>query len=55
LERYEAAYLSEITHFVEAVNTEHSPSPSIIDGLKAQLIADAAAKSLATGQPVSIL
>ena len=55
LERYETAYLSEITHFVESINGGCSPSPSIIDGLKAQLLADAAAKSLTTGQPVSIL
>jgi len=30
------------------------PSPSIVDGLKAQLLADAAALSLKEGQPVRV-
>jgi len=54
LERYEAAYLAEITHFVEAVSKGEAPKPSIEDGLKAQLLADAAALSLEKGQPVSV-
>ncbi|MGJ8628891.1 MAG: inositol 2-dehydrogenase [Sulfitobacter sp.] len=54
LERYEAAYLAEITHFVQAVSNKTTPNPSIEDGLKAQLLADAAALSLEKGQPVSV-
>lgn len=54
LERYEAAYRAEMVHFVEAINAGTVPSPTIVDGLKAQLIADAAALSLSTGQPVSL-
>ncbi|MGB7244286.1 MAG: inositol 2-dehydrogenase [Sulfitobacter sp.] len=54
LERYEAAYLSEIAHFVSAIEDGTTPSPDILDGLRAQLIADAAAQSLASGQPVRI-
>jgi myo-inositol 2-dehydrogenase/D-chiro-inositol 1-dehydrogenase len=54
LERYEAAYLAEMAHFVEAVQKGTSPSPGISDGLKAQLIADAAALSLTEGRPVAI-
>lgn len=54
LERYEAAYLAEITHFVQALMKSEAPNPSIHDGLKAQLLADAATVSLEKGQPVSI-
>jgi len=54
LERYEAAYLAEITHFVTAINAGSKLSPGIDDGLRAQILADAAAKSLETGLPVSV-
>lgn len=54
LERYEAAYLSEIAHFVDAVAKGTAPSPNIADGLRAQVLADAAALSLETGQSVKI-
>ena len=54
LERYEAAYHAEMAHFIEAINAGTCPSPTIADGLKAQLIADAAARSLETGQPVPV-
>lgn len=54
LERYEAAYHAEMTHFIEALTTGKTPTPTITDGLKAQLIADAAAESLKTGQPVAL-
>lgn len=54
LERYEAAYLAEMAHFVDAVTRGTPPSPSIEDGLKAQLLADAAALSLQTGQAVTV-
>lgn len=54
LERYEAAYLAEMAHFVNAVTNDVPLTPTIIDGLKAQHLADAAALSLETGQPVSV-
>ena len=54
LERYEAAYRSEMAHFVHAVQTGTQPSPGIQDGLRAQLLADAAAGSLMSGLPVSV-
>ena len=54
LERYEAAYLAEMAHFVEAMTNGTPPSPSIEDGLRAQLLADAAALSLQTGQAVTV-
>ncbi len=54
LERYEAAYLAEMTGFVEAVATNSAMTPGIQDGLEAQILADAAAQSLETGLPVDL-
>ena len=45
LERYEAAYLAEITHFVQALNRGDAPAPGIADGVAAQKLADAATRS----------
>lgn len=54
LERYEAAYRIEMLRFIEAVQGNTPVSPNINDGLRAQILADAAAQSLASGQPVNI-
>ncbi|WP_300058703.1 inositol 2-dehydrogenase [uncultured Roseobacter sp.] len=54
LERYEAAYLAEMAHFVTAVRNGAPLSPGITDGLRAQLLADAATHSWQTGQPVAL-
>ncbi len=54
LERYEAAYRAEMSHFVECVHNGTPPSPGIHDGLRAQLLADAAARSLESGAPESL-
>jgi len=54
LERYEAAYLAQLSQFVAAFENGATQSPSISDGLQAQLLADAASKSLATGDPVVV-
>ncbi|MEM7295488.1 MAG: Gfo/Idh/MocA family oxidoreductase, partial [Pseudomonadota bacterium] len=54
LERYEAAYRTEMAHFIGALTRGVAPSPSIQDGLRAQLLADAAAKSLETGAAVAL-
>jgi myo-inositol 2-dehydrogenase/D-chiro-inositol 1-dehydrogenase len=54
LERYEAAYLAEMAGFVDAVLAKKAVSPSIHDGLRAQIIADAATQSWQSGQPVSL-
>lgn len=54
LERYEAAYFNELAHFVDALEAGRSPSPNATDGLRAQLIADAAAQSHAEGRPVAV-
>ena len=55
LERYEEAYRLEMAHFIDALNSGQTPSPSASDGLQAQLLADAAAQSLATGLPVQLI
>ena len=54
LERYEAAYAREVAHFIDCVETGKAPSPSIHDGLRAQMLADAATESLQTGAPVRL-
>lgn len=54
LERYEAAYRAEMAHFVAALEGNKSPTPSIEDGLQAQLLADAADQSLKSGAPVDL-
>jgi myo-inositol 2-dehydrogenase/D-chiro-inositol 1-dehydrogenase len=54
LERYAAAYRLEIEAFIDAVEQGVRPSPDGQDGLKAQLMADAATQSRETGQPVRI-
>jgi myo-inositol 2-dehydrogenase/D-chiro-inositol 1-dehydrogenase len=54
LERYEAAYLREMTRFVDALNDGAAPQPGIADGVAAQRMADAAARSLETGAPVAL-
>ncbi|MBV9137120.1 MAG: inositol 2-dehydrogenase [Hyphomicrobiales bacterium] len=54
LERYARAYRNELDAFIECVRTGRAPSPSGRDGLKAQLLADAAARSSETGKPVRV-
>jgi myo-inositol 2-dehydrogenase / D-chiro-inositol 1-dehydrogenase len=50
----EASYVQALDAFVNALQKGVAPSPSLDDGLKAQLIAEAATQSLATGVPVRI-
>ena len=54
LERYEAAYLAEMRAFVAAVAAGTRPEPGIRDGLRAQMLADAASASRETGKPMEI-
>lgn len=54
LERYEAAYLEEMAHFIDALQSGSAPSPSIADGVAAQRLADAATKSFQTGLPQAL-
>jgi myo-inositol 2-dehydrogenase / D-chiro-inositol 1-dehydrogenase len=54
LERYAEAYRAEMSSFINAVASRAMPSPSGDDGLKAQILADAATESALTGAPVSL-
>jgi myo-inositol 2-dehydrogenase/D-chiro-inositol 1-dehydrogenase len=54
LERYAQAYRLELDSFVTSVLDGAAISPSGEDGLKAQLLADAATQAAQTGQPVRI-
>jgi myo-inositol 2-dehydrogenase/D-chiro-inositol 1-dehydrogenase len=51
LERYGAAYRAEMEHFVDVINGGGVMTPTGIDGLKAQLLADAADAAARDGQP----
>ena len=54
LERYAAAYRIEVEAFIDAVAEGKAPSPSGHDGLRAQLLADAATESCFSGKPVKL-
>jgi myo-inositol 2-dehydrogenase / D-chiro-inositol 1-dehydrogenase len=54
LERYAQAYRLELDAFVTSVLDGAAISPSGEDGLKAQLLADAATEAAQTGQPVRV-
>jgi myo-inositol 2-dehydrogenase/D-chiro-inositol 1-dehydrogenase len=54
LERYALAYRNELDAFLAAVKSQRAPSPTGQDGLKAQLLADAATKSAQSGKPVRV-
>jgi myo-inositol 2-dehydrogenase/D-chiro-inositol 1-dehydrogenase len=54
LERYAGAYRMEIEAFIDCIVDGRKPTPDGLDGLKAQLMADAATKSRETGKPVRI-
>ena len=53
LQRYAAAYRAELDAFLAAC-AGAPPSPSVEDGLKAQLLADAATRSAQTGEAVKL-
>lgn len=54
LERYAAAYRAELDAFIAACNGRAPPTPTGLDGLKAQILADAATQSAQTGKPVRV-
>ncbi|WP_431324811.1 inositol 2-dehydrogenase [Rhizobium sp. YTU87027] len=54
LERFGAAYLAEMKHFVDAISSGKKPKPDAQDGLRAQLIADAATRSWQESRPIQI-
>jgi myo-inositol 2-dehydrogenase/D-chiro-inositol 1-dehydrogenase len=53
-ERFEATYLTELNAFVAQLNGGEAIGASLQDGLVAQALADAAAKSVATNAPVRL-
>jgi myo-inositol 2-dehydrogenase/D-chiro-inositol 1-dehydrogenase len=53
LERYAAAYRAELGHFLDCVTGGAAPAPSGLDGLKAQVLADAATEAAQSGRPVT--
>ena len=54
LQRYSAAYRLEIAHFFECLQSGAAFRTTIADGVAAQELADAAAESCNTGQPVDV-
>jgi myo-inositol 2-dehydrogenase/D-chiro-inositol 1-dehydrogenase len=54
LERYAAAYRNEVEGFIDAVVDGKKISPDGHDGLRAQMLADAATESRETGKPVKV-
>ncbi|KPF69187.1 inositol 2-dehydrogenase [Bosea sp. AAP35] len=54
LARYAAAYRAELDAFIATCLGGTAPTPSGRDGLKAQILADAATASAKTGKPVAV-
>jgi myo-inositol 2-dehydrogenase/D-chiro-inositol 1-dehydrogenase len=54
LERYAEAYRAELDAFVAAALGEAPASPSGEDGLRAQILADAATEAARSGRPVRV-
>ncbi|HSF90973.1 MAG TPA: Gfo/Idh/MocA family oxidoreductase, partial [Paracoccaceae bacterium] len=54
LERYATAYRAEMEYFVDAVAGGKKISPSIFDGLRAQILADAATQSFEQGKVMAL-
>lgn len=54
IERYEQAYQIQLESFIDSLINNTPPSPSFTDGLYAQILADAAQKSLETGLPIKL-
>ncbi|RLJ40939.1 myo-inositol 2-dehydrogenase [Litoreibacter meonggei] len=50
LERYAAAYKAEMAHFIDCVSSDAEMTPTGEDGLKAQILADAADAAARDGQ-----
>lgn len=54
LQRYTDAYRLELAHFVESVVSGAAPSPGLVDGREALVLADAATTSATLGEPVRV-
>jgi myo-inositol 2-dehydrogenase/D-chiro-inositol 1-dehydrogenase len=53
-ERMEPTFYQALDAFIKAVQGESTEYPTLMDGLKAQMIAEAAYESLKTNKPVQI-
>ena len=53
-ERMEPTFYQALDAFIKAVQGEVTDYPTLMDGLKAQMIAEAAIESLQTNRPVKI-
>ncbi|HET6821175.1 MAG TPA: Gfo/Idh/MocA family oxidoreductase, partial [Anaerolineales bacterium] len=53
-ERMEPTFYRALDTFIQAVEGKNAEYPTLMDGLKAQIIAEAAVESLRTNQPVKI-
>ncbi|MEY2687106.1 MAG: hypothetical protein RL375_1304, partial [Pseudomonadota bacterium] len=54
LQRYAAAYKAEIAHFFDCLQTGAAFRTTVADGVKAQILADAATESANSGQPIRL-
>ena len=54
VDRFREAYRRELEHFVECVADDTAPAVSGADGRAAQVLAEAAARSLREGRPVDV-
>jgi myo-inositol 2-dehydrogenase/D-chiro-inositol 1-dehydrogenase len=54
LERYATAYAAELDHFLESIEAGTAPSPSVVDGRAALVLADAAGQSLTSHAAVAV-
>ncbi len=54
LERMEPTFYQALDAFIKAIEGEETEYPNLMDGLKAQMIAEAAIESLQTNMPVKI-
>lgn len=55
LERYAVAYRAEIDHLVASLQAGTAPSPSLVDGREALVLAGAATRSATTGERVRLV
>jgi myo-inositol 2-dehydrogenase/D-chiro-inositol 1-dehydrogenase len=55
LERYAAAYAAELDHFISSIEAGTAPSPTVLDGRAALVIAEAAGQSLASHAAVQLV
>ncbi|MEM7695391.1 MAG: inositol 2-dehydrogenase [Pseudomonadota bacterium] len=54
LERYAEAYRRELAHFVRCLIEDRAPTPTLDDGLSAQILADAATLAWKEGRPIDL-